>query len=151
MASEKERPRSPGVDDSYADLAQKAELAVRVISDPELKMIAFGKILDTLLAGAPADSTTADRTSSRTRSAVAGRTAARRAGPQAHLADLLSEGFFGERRTIADVKIALANRGYHIPLTSLSGPLQQMCKKRLLRREKTKLGENKQAFAYSKW
>jgi len=133
---------------SYAALAQKAEASVSSVSDPELKKIAFARILDALLGGTPA---VANQKPTRNRSRVADPKANKRLGPQAHIEDLVSEGFFRERRTIAEVKLALGNRGYHIPVTSLSGPLQSMCKRKQLRREKAKLGENKQGFAYSNW
>jgi hypothetical protein len=66
---------------------------------------------------------------------------------------LIDDGFFKEQRTIAEVKAELANQGYHIALTSLSGPLQKLTQERRLRRQKvTAEGKgSKVTFAYSNW
>jgi hypothetical protein len=146
--SKKTVEEANGEPSAYANIAQQAETAVAGINDPELKKIAFGKIIDALLAGTvPAKSTPR---STRSRQSV-NREKNGGSGPQAYIEDLRSEDFFAERRTIADVRTALANRGHHIPATSLSGPLQSMCQKKLLRREKSKLGDKKVGFVYSNW
>jgi hypothetical protein len=47
----------------------------------------------------------------------------------------------------------LANRGHHIPLTSLSGRLQSLTQERKLRRQKTAASSKgtKTTYAYSNW
>jgi hypothetical protein len=62
-----------------------------------------------------------------------------------------ADGFFKKPKTIAEVKAELENRGHHIPMSSLSGPLQKLCQRKILRRQKAKTAENKQAFIYSNW
>jgi len=47
---------------------------------------------------------------------------------------------------LTEVKVELENRGHHIPLTSLSGPLQQLCQGKELRRTRS---DGK--FVYSNW
>ena len=66
---------------------------------------------------------------------------------------MADDGFFKKPKTIAEVKAELANRGHHIVLTSLSGPLQQLCQERVLRRHKAEANEKgkKAAFNYSEW
>jgi hypothetical protein len=66
---------------------------------------------------------------------------------------LVDDGFFKKPKTIAQVKAELANRGHHIAITSLSGPLQRMCQERVLRRHKAKGGDKakKTTFNYSEW
>jgi len=49
------------------------------------------------------------------------------------------------------VKAELENRGHHIALTSLSGPLQKLTLKKQLRRQKTKTAGKKQTYSYSNW
>jgi hypothetical protein len=131
----------------FAEYAKQAEASVANIADADLKKIAFGKILETLLAGGSGGQGSVPAARAVTTKAEA----KNRSGPRAYIEELLSEGFFAQQRTMSEVRVALGNRGFHIPLTSLSGPLQSLCKKKILRREKTKVGEKKQTFAYSKW
>lgn len=63
---------------------------------------------------------------------------------------LIDDGFFKKPRTLSEVKAELANRGHHIPRTSLSGPLQTLCKNHRLRRQKG-IGSSKGRFAYTNW
>jgi hypothetical protein len=43
---------------------------------------------------------------------------AKRAGPQAYVEELVSDGFFKKQKTISEVKTELGNRGHHIALTA---------------------------------
>jgi hypothetical protein len=134
----------------YAELVAQAEKAVSGVKDPELRRIAFQKILDDLLGGsvtAAAKHGAASKKRSRT-----GERAKQpaRGGPQAYVEELVEEDFFKRPKTIANVKAELENRGHHIPLTSLSGPLQKLCQRKTLRRQRVKSGK-KQTFAYSHW
>jgi len=140
--------------DEFAKKAQQAEAAVASVKDPELKRVAFEKILDTLLGQAAGDkkkrASKTERYSQRHKAAES-REPARRSGPLAHIEELIDDGFFKTPQTIAAVKAELANRGHHIPLTSLSGPLQRLCQRKRLRRQKASAEGGKQAFAYSNW
>ena len=135
----------------YPELVAQAEKAVAGVKDPELRRIAFQKILDDLLGGA-ATPATRQAAASKKRP-LAGDKPKRRAsgGPQAYVEELIAEGFFKKPQTIANVKAELENRGHHIPLTSLSGPLQTLCQRRALRRQRVKTSGKKQTFAYSHW
>jgi hypothetical protein len=139
----------------YAQLVAKAEAAVASVKDPELKRVAFQKILDDLL-GARHDgeptvrATKVQPTRSATKAAGAKKAATRR-GPQGYVDEMVQEGFFRKPKTIAQVKAELENRGHHIALTSLSGPLQKLCQRRMLRRQKTNSPGGKQTYAYSDW
>jgi hypothetical protein len=145
-------------DTNYEDLVKQAEQAVAPVKDPELKRIAFEKILDALLGTPPeirhasvkAKKTPPRRTSSAEAKEQTNRK--RRAGTQAYVEELIDDGFFAKPKTIAAVKAELGNRGHHIPLTSLSGPLQGLCRRKRLRREKSEATDGgKKAFAYSNW
>lgn len=135
----------------YAELVAQAEKAVAGVKDPELKRIAFQKVLDDLLG--PSGSLTTRQPASSRKQPAAPKKVQRgsRGGPQAYLDELVDEGFFKKPKTIAHVKAELENRGHHIPLTSLSGPLQTLCQRRTLRRQKLKTSGKKQTFAYSNW
>jgi hypothetical protein len=135
---------------NYPELVAQAEKAVAGVKDAELRRIAFQKILDDLLGGSASPSR------SRKAAAKKGITAgdkpkrAAQSGPQAYVEELVNEGFFRKPKTIANVRAELENRGHHIPLTSLSGPLQKLCQRKILRRQRVKSGK-KQTFAYSNW
>jgi hypothetical protein len=139
----------------YAELVAKAERAVASVSDPELKRAAFEKILEDLLAKPDKEDAppkpkgiSSGRSSPISRSK---KTSKKKGGPQAYVEELAGEGFFKKPKTIAQVKAELENRGHHIPLTSLSGPLQKLCQRRTLRRQKSKKKGNKHTFNYSNW
>jgi hypothetical protein len=76
---------------------------------------------------------------------------AAKGGATSYIRELIEEAFFQQPKTIAEVKVELGNRGHRIPTTSLSGPLQSLCKSRELRRNRAKDGEKKKTFAYSNW
>ncbi|QYU66777.1 hypothetical protein J4558_17650 [Leptolyngbya sp. 15MV] len=139
----------------YAAMVQEAEAAVAAVKDPELRRVAFEKILATLLDEAP----TRPKPSKKAKGADAPNVKEVRAakpaarGPKAKVEELVQEGFFKKQQTIAAVKAELANRGYHIPVTSLSGPLQKLTQEKKLRRQKvTADGKgSKTTYAYSNW
>jgi hypothetical protein len=147
-------------DTNYQDLVKQAEQAVAPVKDPELKRIAFGKILDSLL-GTPrehiGDVSSKSKKARRRHSSDSGlaeeqKIRKRRGGTQAYVEELIDDDFFAKPKTIASVKAELGNRGHHIPLTSLSGPLQNLCKRKQLRRQKSEATDGgKKAFAYSNW
>ncbi|GAB4384130.1 MAG: hypothetical protein Kow0022_05790 [Phycisphaerales bacterium] len=151
---------------SYAAMVAEAEAAVQSVKDPELRRVAFEKILESLLAGGSTSAPkkkTSKKTAKTPKTAktakkanvekAAAKSAPRGKGPKARLLELIDDGFFNEQRTLAGVKAELANRGYHIPQTSLSGPLQSLTRERRLRREKVSTGGKgaKVTYAYSNW
>lgn len=137
----------------YSDLVAQAERAVASVKDPELKRAAFEKILEDLL-GNRGGLTTKPGKANRIRNTAPAerrRISKKKSGPQAYVEELVAEEFFKKPKTIAQVKAELENRGHHIPLTSLSGPLQKLFQKRTLRRQKVKTKGNKETFNYSNW
>jgi hypothetical protein len=143
----------------FAELAEEAEQSVAGVKDPELRRIAYQKILEDLLGGA-ASGTPRARASRGQRSSPAAAPAKwkkesgppkKRSGPAAYLQELVAEDFFAKPKTIANVKAELEDRGHHIPLTSLSGPLQKLCQRRILRRSRAKGATSKQQYSYSNW
>ena len=136
----------------YAALVTQAEKAVKAVTDPELKRIAFQKVLDDLLGdGGPAGSKSAtgsNKAKSKKRSGGSKvRSKSGGGGPRAYIRELIEEGFFKKPKTITEVKAELGNRGHHIALPALSTPLLRLCRQKELRRQK---GE-KNTFVYSNW
>tara|TARA_R110002073_G_scaffold88233_1_gene209489 strand:+ start:25967 stop:26422 length:456 start_codon:yes stop_codon:yes gene_type:complete len=144
----------------YAARVAEAEAAVKSVKDPELRRVAFEKVLEHLLIGGPPPSAPGGpkkrkraSTPRSTKRATKTGTSSSGKGPKARLVELIEEGYFKKQRTIAEVKAELANRGHHIPQTSLSGPLQTLTQDRQLRRQKvsTKGPGAKSTYAYSNW
>ena len=137
-------PKAP----DYASLAVRAEEAVAGVKDPELRRVAYQKVLEDLIESASGKELTPSKPK---KPAPSKKPASKRSGPQARIEELAGEGFFKKPKTIAQVKSELENRGHHIPLTGLSGPLQKLVQKRTLRRQKVKTTGKKQTYAYSDW
>jgi hypothetical protein len=131
----------------YSEIFSQAERAVASVKDPDLKRIAFQRVLDDLLGSSQPKENKVSRRSRKVREESPGRSASK-AGPKAHIEELIEDGFFKKPKPISEVKTALENLGHHIPLTSLSGPLQKLCQQKQLRRQR--LAESK-SYAYSEW
>lgn len=131
----------------YAELVAQAESAVANVKDAELRRVAFERVLNDLLsAGDEATKAKPNATARATKQATQ-KAAKNRTGPQAYVEEMVEDGFFKKPKTIAEVKAELENRGHHIPVTSLSGPMQKLCQKKVLRRQKP----DGKTFAYSNW
>lgn len=136
----------------FAELAEEAEQSVAGVKDPELRRIAYQKILEDLLGSQrPPEPSPSNPRRAAKGAAKASKPAKKRIGTQAYLGELVDENFFKKPKTIANVKAELENRGHHIPLTSLSGPLQRLCQRRVLRRSRAQGAKNKQQYSYSNW
>jgi hypothetical protein len=136
----------------YAAFVAQAENAVKGLKDPELKRIAFQKVLDDLIGASdrPSESSSVRKKGRKSNNPSKPKPAPK-GGPRAYIRELVEEGFFKKPKTISDLKVELENRGHHIPLTSLSGPMQQLCKIRELRRKRTEEPGAKKTFVYSNW
>jgi membrane protein involved in colicin uptake len=133
---------------SYAELVAQAEQAVAAVKDAELRRVAFERILNDLLGGGgEAQSGKSQGAAPATKRAPSKPTTKKRSGPQAYVEEMVEDGFFKKPKTISEVKAELENRGHHIPLTSLSGPMQKLCQKKVLRRQKP----DGKTFSYSNW
>jgi hypothetical protein len=132
---------------NYSQLVVQAEEAVAGVKDPDLKRIAFQKILDSLIPVETSEPKTrpAGRLASNSGTGSKGPT---KGGPKAYVQELVADNFFKNPKTISEVKSELENSGHHIATTSLSGPLQTLCQQKTLRRKKHPTSG---AFNYSNW
>lgn len=138
---------------TYENMVIEAEKAVGSVKDPELKRVAFEKVLETLLASLNTEGEKHEPISQAVRSEKKldhSKIAARRSGPKAYLEELIEENYFHKPKTIAETRAELGNRGHHIPVTTLSGPLQSLCKSKKLRRQKMN-GNGKNVYSYTNW
>lgn len=138
-------------DRGYQQKISVAEAAVAGMTDPQLKQVAFAKILEQLLAESAGVASGAVKIKGAPTGTAQRQSSVGRGGPVAHIEELIADGFFGEPRTLGDVRTELANRGHHIPRTSLSGPLQLLCQRKVLRRMKHRINGSKEVFGYSIW
>jgi|SRR6202165_6314351 len=135
----------------YAKLVEQAERAVSSVKDPELKRAAFERVLEDLLAKRTGKATLSKGRPAKPTKLGAGKSAKGKTGPLAYIEELVADGFFKKPKTIAEVKAELSNRGHHIAITSLSGPLQKLCQRRVLRRQKGTTKDSSKTFLYSLW
>jgi cell division septation protein DedD len=137
---------------ALVELRKQAEDAVRDMPEGDLKVSAFETFLKHLLSNA-AGKESAPRGGSAAPSKV--KSKPKDSVPQVpkSLGDrirfLKSEGFFSSQRSIADIRSELKKNGWHYPVTSMSGQLQQLVQSRDLRREHTDDDEGRKGWKYS--
>jgi len=131
--------------DGLTGAVAEAESAVAAVKDPELRRAAFEKVLEHLLG-----SQAAHVRRGKAQAAGGQPKAKKKAGPTGRIEDLIEENFFKKPRSISEVKAELANRGHHIPITSLSNPLQRLCRDKRLRRQKG-IAAGRGGFGYTNW
>jgi nitrogen fixation/metabolism regulation signal transduction histidine kinase len=138
----------------FAEIVKQAEQAVKGVSDPELRRVAFEKILTALIEKTDTGKGTRKK-SQRTSTLSHSPPTKKGRGPMTYVRELIDDGFFSKPKSISQVKAELENRGHHIAVTNLSGPMQSLCKEKSLRRQKTKAlikgGKERQTYTYSEW
>jgi hypothetical protein len=127
---------------------KQAEEAVADMSEGPLKTKAFEVILDRLLVDRENESKPTTPSSPPASKNDPEVTRPNSTSSTDRILLLKDEGFFQEQRTIGEVREKLASRGWHYPVTSLSGPLQTLVQRALLRRVKVK-ESGKSGWKYS--
>ena len=136
-----------------AGAVRKAEEATADIKDPELRKIAFSKILDHLLGGAKEvrEAPQIRRGPGKIGKPIRS-TPSPQEGPMTWLEDLIREGFFDLPKPSGDILGKLAEQGHHLQLSNITWQLQQLVRQRKLRRQKKQESAGKKAaWIYSKW
>jgi hypothetical protein len=128
--------------DPLIQARKRAERAVEGMEDGPLKIAAFQTILARLLS----EPDSSERTQATPK-------APNRAGKQpdtltGRVLSVKAEGFFKTQRSLSEVREALGSRGWHYPVTTLSGVMQGLVRQRQLRRERINDGKKK-AWKYS--
>ena len=122
---------------------QAAEHAVRDMQDGPLKIAAFQTILEKLLAS-PEESRRATGTGKPRKATPAADSNSLRG----RILTLKTDDYFQAQRGLGDVREELGKRGWHYPLTTLSGAMQVLTRRRELRREQVSKG-GKRSWMYS--
>ncbi len=126
-----------------------AEEAVSKVSDPSLKSVAFQTVLQSLLADVPQIT---KKSVHRDKESEEGSPPKPPKGTQGRIEELVSEGFFDQKRAIGEIQKELGNHGWQYPVTHLATPLLRLVKDKKLRRvaEPAEKG-GKVIWQYSKW
>jgi hypothetical protein len=130
-------------DGQIVQARQRAERAVKDMKDGPLKIAAFETILVRLLAETSTMVQSGPATGRRP-TVVEERPNTLRGRVLA----IKAEGFFEEQRGIGEVREALGSRGWHYPVTTLSGLMQSLVRQKELRRERKAMG-SKEIWKYS--
>ena len=129
-----------------------AEKAVAAVKDPRLREIAFGRILDHLLASKNSDPSKTDFAVIGKQPGGKPKTKTASTGTSAWLRELVDEGFFAEPKSIKQILQELSNRSHHLRGTDLTRQMQQLCHDKLLRRRKqASASGGKEVFHWSNW
>jgi len=128
--------------DMLIQARKRAERAVEDMDEGPLKVAAFQTILAKLIS----DAAPTDRTSAEVGAPT---------GPvkqpdslSGRVLTIKAEGFFKAQRGLGEVREELGSRGWHYPVTTLSGVMQGLVRQRELRRERISDGK-KRAWKYS--
>ena len=142
-------------DDIMQDLVSSLEIAngaVAAVEDQRLREIAFGRILDYLLASKKSGGailTEGPSTESLARKLERKKPSK---GASAWLRELTSDGFFTQPRSLKEILQELSNRSHHLRRTDLTSPLQHLCHDKVLRRRKQAAADSvKEVFHWSNW
>ena len=128
------------VDDPLIRARKRAERAVEDMNEGPLKTAAFQTILTKLLGDSdPAVGVGDERTPAKTPPSM-GKHPETLTG---RVLTIKSEEFFKTQQSLGEVREALGSRGWHYPLTTLSGVMQSLVRQRLLRRERVSTGKKK--------
>jgi hypothetical protein len=118
---------------------QKAERAVKDMADSPLKVAAFQTILESLLVSPDSEQKAPPRP-------TRARVDQRGAEPDTlggRIIAVRGEGFFESQKSLSDIREVLGSRGWHYPLTTLSGAMQILVRQRQLRRQRVAVGKKK--------
>ena len=131
------------ISNSLIRAREQAENAVKDMKDDALKVAAFQTILRKLLDEADSPASKALKISHKTPTSEA--------APDSlpgRILLLKEDDYFEEQRMLGEVREALGTRGWHYPVTTLSGAMQSLVRRRLLRRQQASSG-NKKVWKYS--
>jgi hypothetical protein len=136
-------------DKAIIEARRRAEKAVEGMTDPALKVKAFEQVFGKLLGSAEtADALVGEPKSRGRRAAGAAPNPKESESLPGRLLRLRGDGFFAEQRTLSEIREELRSRGWHYPLTTLSGAMQKCVRSRELRRERGRVG-NKRIWKYA--
>lgn len=137
------------MNNALIELRKQAEEAVKDMPEGELKVKAFETILTHLLSSASSQGV--ERVSAKTKAQPKQKEAMSKAPKTIgeRILFLKEEAFFKAQKSLAEVRSELKKNGWHYANTDLSGPLQLLVQRRLLRREQVADNEQRAGWKYS--
>jgi hypothetical protein len=135
------------------EIRKQAEAAVHDMQEGELKIKAFETILSHLLTSGGGGNSKGERAAPAKPAAPKRENEASATVPTTREERILfikGENFFASQKSINEIRLELKKSGWHYATTALSGPLQTLVQKRLLRREKLSSdGKKRGGWMYS--
>lgn len=129
--------RSSDTSASIRDAIGEAQSIVEGIQDPELRAVAFGRVLDYLLVSESlVRSPGVIEVRKGPSRPVKGAPLSLRPGPSAWVGSLLHEGFFSKPKTLSEVTESVRAQGHNIESKNVTDPLEKLVRSKLLRRER---------------
>lgn len=133
-------------------LVEKAEQIISIIKDPQLKSVAFGRVLDFLLHGRESGGKEATEYVDRVRKIKKVERTKKSDGPKTWMEELIEEGFFEKPKTVKELLSALEERDHHLKNSDMQPYLRIFMKEKRLRRKKQASKEGgKPVWHYSNW
>lgn len=121
-----------------ADIVSQTEKLVGTITEPELRRIAFDRILEHLLKTgmATVDAKPKIGRTKAPKDRIAKTKGSTKPGPKIWIQELVDEGFFENHQSSAAIREALDERGHILQATDLTYPLASLVEEKVLRRKK---------------
>lgn len=127
-------------------LVEKAEQIISIIKDPQLKSIAFGRILDFLLHVEGVVFVGEESTKQKTGKIK------KSEGPKLWLEKLIEESFFKTPKNVKEILTELKERDHHLKNSDMPPYLRIFMREKRLRRQKQIPSEGgKAVYHYSNW
>lgn len=137
--------------DQLAASVSEAERATSQITDPELRRLAFDRVLEHLLQTSQPGVEKPPK-GTKQRGAKEKAPESSKPGPKAWIRELVEEGFFDEPKTIKALQEGLEKKKHFLELTALTGPLDLLKNEKVLRRKTMKPEEGGRARVHwYKW
>lgn len=134
------------------NFVEKAEQIVSAIKNPQLKPVAFGRVLDFLLHGGEDRGKVSTKHIGKVRTIKKVERTKKRDGPKTWMEELIEEGFFEKPKTVKELLSVLEERDHHLKNSDMQPYLRIFMKEKGLRRKKQASKEGgKAVWHYSNW
>lgn len=130
-------------------VASQAEEAVQSVKDPELRKVAYEKVLARLLDEGPSSRRRVESSNPRFRAPTDAKPKAR-SGPMVWLREMVEEGFFKKPKTAPEILARLKEAEHHLEYPAITGQLKSLCNQHILRRVSASDEKGKRA-AWVNW
>lgn len=138
-----------GEPDRMRRVVREAEEAVQTVKDPELRKVAYDRVLARLLEEEPSSQDKAETPKPRIRALQTSKRQAKR-GPMAWLKEMVAEGFFEKPKTAPEILARLREASHHLEYPAITRQLNSLSTQHILRRVSGS-GERGKRAAWVNW